>query len=154
MSCRLLRRRRPRRLPRWEQLRHLLRWPQPRGSHHWLLRQSLRTAGLSCRSSLRPRRRLPLDRQAASAHSERKRPVPRRRSAANAADGTIMGHIATLSKTEMTLLALLAFISLASPFLFLVSDNCCVSPFPPLRLWREIVCWMGLREKSRVPPIL
>lgn len=39
-------------------------------------------------------------------------------SAANAAVGNIMGHIATLTKTEMTLFALLVFMSSASSLLF------------------------------------
>ena len=39
-------------------------------------------------------------------------------SAANAAVGSIMGHIATLTKTEMTLFALLVFMSSASSLLF------------------------------------
>ena len=45
-------------------------------------------------------------------------------SAANAALGTIMGHIATLIKTEMTLFALLAFIFLS---VFLDSNSCYIS---------------------------
>ena len=54
-------------------------------------------------------------------------------SAANAALGTIMGHIATLIKTEMTLFALLVFISLSSSFPFSSIPTVAINPFPPLR---------------------
>lgn len=51
-------------------------------------------------------------------------------SAANAALGTIMGHIATLIKTEMTLFALLVFISLSSSFPFSLDSNSCYISIP------------------------
>lgn len=44
-----------------------------------------------------------------------------------------MGHIATLIRTEMTLFALLVFISLSSSFPLSSIPTVAINPFPPLR---------------------